>query len=489
MPLAWAARQVFTGEKLDEANKFSPLFRQDREHLHDDDLLKNLAELHRAATANAKPKLQAVPGQFVASIQPYPEGCTQANTLTPSLLRVRPYDTTRAALRREVYCFPRGIILSPYASYVHFLYVYPRSLLLNNKQSSFKRARNILVRVQLMESDKTGLWELGEGLRCIYGKAGGSALTTQAYAAVSHHTSSPGFYEEVKIELPVNLTEHHHIFFTFYHVAVASSKGDKHGRRETPLGFAFLPVLPDGVHQINGTFDLQVAHAETRYDQFVLPAFYTRSQDLPNAPAKGPMLRWLDKGRPLFSVTCRTHSTILADDDHLRNFFRICQESDWGRISDKELLDAVKALHALKTETMIHHLPVLFNVLFRCLPAPPPESEVPRNIIKFLVFAVSEITKVGQSVKDKDPGRTMILQYIYHTFDTPHQPTSRTVHSELVRGILQLRADEQVLKPKFLDELNHNLWFFLQIINKSMAQHLYNEGNLSAPRQARFSKV
>ena len=45
MPFAWAVRPLFSGwEQLDTTSEFSPLFRQDRERMSNEDLLRMLAE-------------------------------------------------------------------------------------------------------------------------------------------------------------------------------------------------------------------------------------------------------------------------------------------------------------------------------------------------------------------------------------------------------------------------------------------------------------
>ena len=97
---------------------------------------------------------------------------------------------------------------------------------------------------------------------------------------MSHHTEWPGYYEEVKIELPPNLNDRHHLFFTFFHVVVSSKKKER--EKKTPIGFAFLPVLTDKGQHAAGDFDLPVASAEHRYDtggtNYILPPNYTRAR-------------------------------------------------------------------------------------------------------------------------------------------------------------------------------------------------------------------
>lgn len=54
---------------------------------------------------------------------------------------------------------------------------------------------------------------------------------------------SPQFYDEIKIQLPLNITEGHHILFTFVHVSCKSGKSLQ--TIETPIGYSvcFLVFL------------------------------------------------------------------------------------------------------------------------------------------------------------------------------------------------------------------------------------------------------
>ncbi len=47
---------------------------------------------------------------------------------------------------------------------------------------------------------------------------GNEHFCAHATTAVSYHNKAPDFYEEVKVALPVNVTEQHHILFTFFHI-------------------------------------------------------------------------------------------------------------------------------------------------------------------------------------------------------------------------------------------------------------------------------
>ncbi len=49
-----------------------------------------------------------------------------------------------------------------------------------------------------------------------------------------HLCRSPEFYEEVKMKIPANLTDNHHLLFTFYHI---SCQPKQNIPLETPVGY------------------------------------------------------------------------------------------------------------------------------------------------------------------------------------------------------------------------------------------------------------
>lgn len=96
-----------------------------------------------------------------------------------------------------------------------------------------------------------------KGMKTIFGKSSCPEFTNEVYSAVTYHNKSPGtffyyfsilrwvflfnsffsdFYEEVKIKLPSNLREYHHILFSFYHISCQGQRREQH-TLETPVGY------------------------------------------------------------------------------------------------------------------------------------------------------------------------------------------------------------------------------------------------------------
>lgn len=76
-------------------------------------------------------------------------------------------------------------------------------------------ARNIAVKVQLMCGER----QPQDAAYAIFGKSSNPRYVCEAYTTVSYHQRCPSFYDEIKIKLPADLDDRHHLLFTFYHVS------------------------------------------------------------------------------------------------------------------------------------------------------------------------------------------------------------------------------------------------------------------------------
>lgn len=61
-----------------------------------------------------------------------------------------------------------------------------------------------------------------------------------------HHNTTPAWYEEIKMKLPLQLTSQHHILFSFVHVSCNLSKKKDNQLLENPVGYSWLPLLCKG---------------------------------------------------------------------------------------------------------------------------------------------------------------------------------------------------------------------------------------------------
>uniref|UniRef100_A0A669BPK5 Dedicator of cytokinesis 10 n=1 Tax=Oreochromis niloticus TaxID=8128 RepID=A0A669BPK5_ORENI len=295
MPFAWSVRLVSVFKDnhgaLDRESRFSPLFKQESNKISTDDLIKLVAE--------KTSKLQTIPGTLDIALDYVP--MEHPNCVTSSYIPVKPFeDLTKHQPTVEVEEFAQDAtkFIQPHRVYKNHIYVYPKHLKYDS-QKSFAKARNLSVYVEFRSSDE----EVEKPLKCIYGKPGGPVFTTTACSTVLHHSQSPDFYDEVKIELPTQLHEKHHLLFSFYHVTCdinAKTNSKRKETLETPVGYSWLPLLKEG-RVSTQEFNIPVSCN--------LPPGYLAIKEASNTK-NGADVKWVDGGKPIFKVSTNVISTV-----------------------------------------------------------------------------------------------------------------------------------------------------------------------------------
>ncbi|XP_065137880.1 dedicator of cytokinesis protein 10 isoform X6 [Paramisgurnus dabryanus] len=464
MPFAWSVRSVFKDNQgmVDRESRFSPLFKQDGNKISTEDLIKLITEYKRAEKTS---KLQTIPGSLEINVDCVPMECP--NCVTSSYVPLRPFeDGNLHAATVEVEEFQQNSpkFAHPYTVYKNHIYVYPKHLKYDS-QKSFAKARNIAVHVEFRSSDE----ENTKPLKRIYGKPGGPVFTTTAWSTVLHHSQNPDFYDEVKIELPTHIHEKHHLLFSFYHVTCdinAKTSSKKKEALETPVGYAWLPLLKDG--QLSSQeFNIPVS--------CTLPGGYLLIKE-PSSNKNGSDVKWVDGGKPIFKMSTLVLSTVYTQDPHLNGFFRQCQnrESDLSQPPTSNFLNSLKGLLSMeKIHVIIRFLPVIFNQLFKVITQNDTE-EVTTSTTRVLVHILAKCHE--QNLQH------YLHSYIKFVFKT-ETCGFRTVHEELAKGMTSdLKSNEQAVIRNIL----RFSWFFMEIMTKSMAQHLVDSVKLKLPRPQRF---
>uniref|UniRef100_A0A2K6KAZ4 Dedicator of cytokinesis 11 n=1 Tax=Rhinopithecus bieti TaxID=61621 RepID=A0A2K6KAZ4_RHIBE len=462
MPFAWAARPIFkdTQGSLDLDGRFSPLYKQDSSKLSSEDILKLLSEYKKPE----KTKLQIIPGQLNITVECVPVDLS--NCITSSYVPLKPFEKNCQNITVEVeefvpemtkYCYPFTI-------YKNHLYVYPLQLKYDS-QKTFAKARNIAVCVEFRDSDESD----ASALKCIYGKPAGSVFTTNAYAVVSHHNQNPEFYDEIKIELPIHLHQKHHLLFTFYHVSCEiNTKGTtkKQDTVETPVGFAWVPLLKDG--RII-TFEQQLPVSAN------LPPGYLNLNDAESRRQCNVDIKWVDGAKPLLKIKSHLESTIYTQDLHVHKFFHHCQLIQSGsKEVPGELIKYLKCLHAMEIQVMIQFLPVILMQLFRVLTNMTHEDDVPINCTMVLLHIVSKCHEEGLD--------SYLRSFIKYSFrpEKPSAPQAQLIHETLATTMIAiLKQSADFLS---INKLLKYSWFFFEILAKSMA-------NILLPRGQRFPET
>ncbi|XP_060625528.2 dedicator of cytokinesis protein 9 isoform X14 [Anolis sagrei] len=467
MPFAWAARTLFkdASGSLDKNARFSALYKQDSNKLSNEDLLKFLADFRKP---EKMAKLPVILGNLDITIDNVSPDIS--NFVSSSYIPMKQFEnSTKAVVTFEVEefvpCIPKHT--QPFTIYNNHLYVYPKHLKYDS-QKSFAKARNIAVCIEFKDSDD----EDSVPLKCIYGRPGGPIFTKQAFATVLHHHQNPEFYDEIKIELPTQLHEKHHLLFTFYHVSCdSSSKGTtkKKDTVETLVGYSWLQLLKDG-RVVTNEQHIPVA--------VYLPSGYLNSQEPGTNKHSGPEVKWVDGGKPLLKISTHLVSTIYTQDQHLNNFFHYCQKTESGaQALGAELVKYLKSLHAMEGHVMIAFLPTILNQLFRVLTRATQE-EVAVNVTRVIIHVVAQCHEEGLD--------SYLRSYVKYAYKAEPYIASeyKTVHEELAKSMTA------ILKPSadFLtsNKLLKYSWFFFEILIKSMAQHLLENAKVKLLRNQRF---
>ncbi|XP_046801716.1 dedicator of cytokinesis protein 9 isoform X4 [Lucilia cuprina] len=476
-PFGWAAKPLFRSysNELDTEKdgefEFNTIYRQEVNKLKDEELLKLLAEYRKPDKLS---KLTVIPGQlklmieevekvegsFTKSLVPLVNSTCPPNK--PVTLEITEFQSTS---ERDCH---------PFTTFCNHLFVYPLNLQFDS-QKIFSRARNITVVVELRDSDH----ENSKPLKCIYGRPGQDFLVSQIACPVLHHNTTPLWYEELKLRLPLGIFPEHHLLFSFYHVSCnLGKKRDANATFETPIGYAWLPLLQKG--KIN--LDEQVIPVAA-----TLPVGYLSIQPLGLGKGNcGPDIQWIDNQRPLFGVALRMDSTVHTADQHLHNLFAHSERLlEGGKTTampaETETCKILKAAHAIDITTLINYLPTILNELFTLLVHTQSE-EVGLNIIRLLINIIHMITE--------EAGRKELLtSYVTYVFHAPYfsQKISRTVHGELCKHL------PSILHPNNTDFLVVNKFMrysgiFFDLIVKSMSQHLLDTGRIRMLRNERFPK-
>ncbi|XP_074048043.1 dedicator of cytokinesis protein 9 isoform X6 [Macrotis lagotis] len=467
MPFAWAARTLFkdSSGNLDKNARFSALYRQDSNKLSNEDMLKLLADFRKP---EKMAKLPVILGNLDITIDNVSSDFP--NYVNSSYIPTKQFEhSTKTLVTFEVEefvpCIPKHT--QPFTIYNNHLYVYPKSLKYDS-QKSFAKARNIAICIEFKDSDE----EDSQPLKCIYGRPGGPVFTRSSSAAVLHHHQNPELYDEIKIELPTQLHEKHHLLFTFYHVSCDnSSKGStkKKDVVETQVGYSWLPLLKDG----------RVVTSEQHIPVSAnLPSGYLGYQELGMGKHHGPEIKWVDGGKPLLRVSTHLVSTVYTQDQHLHNFFQYCQKTESGaQALGNDLVKYLKSLHAMEGHVMIAFLPTILNQLFRVLTRTTQE-EVAVNVTRVIIHVVAQCHEEGLE--------SHLRSYVKYAYKAEPFVASeyKTVHEELAKSMTT------ILKPSadFLtsNKLLKYSWFFFEVLIKSMAQHLIENSKVKLLRNQRF---
>ncbi|KAG7223180.1 hypothetical protein INR49_015788 [Caranx melampygus] len=340
-------------------------FKQEGDRLSDEDLYKFLADMRRPSSVLRR--LRPVTAQLKIDISPAPD--QPHYCLSPELLHVKPYPDLRVRPTKEVQEFPARHVYTPHTTYRNLLYVYPQSLNFSSRQGS---VRNIAVKVQFMAAeDPSHLWKVS----C-------AEFMKEAYTPVIYHNKSPEFYEEMKMKIPANLTDNHHLLLP---VSV----------EKPPPSYSVL------------TPDVQL-----------------------------PGMKWVDNHKGVFNVEVTAASSVHTQDPHLDKFFTlvyVLEEYSFPfRLKDViiteanmegELKASMAALRGALLDTCVRFLHQLLNKLIQLIIYPPVISgqivNLGRHAFEAMALLVNQMHKNLEGNQDQHGRNNLLASYIHYCFRLP----------------------------------------------------------------------
>ncbi|XP_056388862.1 dedicator of cytokinesis protein 7 isoform X16 [Hyla sarda] len=504
-------------------------FKQEGDRLSDEDLYKFLADMRRPSSVLRR--LRPITAQLKIDISPAPENPSYC--LTPELLQVKPYPDSRVRPTREILEFPARDVYVPNTIYRNILYVYPQSLNFANRQGS---ARNITVKVQFMSGE-----DPSNAMPVIFGKSSCPEFSKEAYTAVVYHNRSPDFHEEIKIQLPATLTDHHHLLFTFYHVSCQQKQNTP---LETPVGYTWIPMLQNGRLKTGQLF-LPVSLEKPPQAYSVLS---------PEVPLPG--MKWVDNHKGVFNVEVVSVSSVHTQDQSLDKFFALVHALDEHmfpvRIGDirimennleSELKSSILALNSAQLEPVVHFLHLLLDKLILLVVRPPVIAGQIVNLGQASFEAMASITnrlhKNLEGNQDQHGRNNLLASYIHYVFRLPNtdpnspsqgpgglggsmhyatmartanRPASLNLNrsrslsnsnpdisgtptspDDEVRSIIGSKLFHEELALQWVvcsgavrEATLQQAWFFFELMVKSMVHHLYFADKLDSARKHRF---
>lgn len=437
----------------------SNFYKHEIDKASDEDLFKFLAELKKQPSSIKK--IKPIPGTLMMDLSMC---CSEPpNVLSPELAPLDLRVDANIRPTKQVLEFPTKDVFAPHSLFRNLLFVYPKHLNFANRQGS---ARNIAIKVEVFDGVNP------EPLNIIFGKSSCAEMSKEVFTNVSYHTKTPSFSDEMKMALPTRLSTDHHLLFTFYHVSCQPKKDST--ELESVVGYSWLPLLRDR-RLVSGEFWLPVC-TDTPPSQYFLM----------HPDVQLPNMRWVDNHKGLFNISLDPISTIHTLDENLDRFI----EGVAGVEGHEDLTRALTFLSSAKVRSLVEFMHVVLNKLIKLMLSPPVGEGKMVDLLRQKCFET--MNEVVQKV-DSNPliptnhlsHNQVLLTYVNcycqcGPFNNQARPPSKLLHEELVQQWTNS-------KGAGLSLCFNNSPFLLQLILKSMGDHLMSPDRLKIPRKQRFS--
>eukprot|EP00727_Mastigamoeba_balamuthi_P014557 m51a1_g9726 putative dedicator of cytokinesis protein 6 (1846) ;mRNA; f:1490692-1498721 len=324
-----------------------------------------------------------------------------------------------------------------YMDYRNCLYIYPESVNLSKLSG-----KNIAIKVQMLPVDN----KKSQALQAVLNSTSGLPFDEYTHTAITYHSKTPIFVDEIKLAIPPNFSPQLHVLFTFVHV-------NMHKKKEAPaseiLGYSFMPVFTSSNTLTCGDIMLPVA------------------ADLPDGYVSLPdsAIKYIDSKAALFRVVVRPMSTVFPTDKFLLQFF-LCQEPTTPLIDLRTAMENLSKVHARK---FVRWLPVIFHELLRAMckfPEISPDA--------FAAF-VNVLDRLDNEIPRAESNEFLdwYVKHAWVSMQSKHKDFQTDVHDEICKNWVHSLLG--TLKCN-VDSVNKLSWFFFQLVNKSVVCKAYADG-------------
>uniref|UniRef100_A0A1I7T4N4 PH domain-containing protein n=1 Tax=Caenorhabditis tropicalis TaxID=1561998 RepID=A0A1I7T4N4_9PELO len=531
---AWTARPVFPELRNDVSSPLPSatstlssgflkgealqLFRCEPNRFSDQDLQKSLQEFSKLE----KQSKMIVPNASVSiSLNTRANVLDYLNRVNPSLYPLNPWkpEDSKAPPVFQLQTFGDQPS-QPHTTLTNLLYIYPLALKYDS-QKAFSKARNILCTVRFVRGE-----EAIPEKAMVDRMSPAGPYCISSTCSIQHHQQNPVFGEEMKAQLPLNLTPSDHLLFSFSHISVAGNSNQKTSEStETPIGYSWLPLVWKKDRLVlesdEQEFALPVA--------IDLPQNYYRSKPtgmLGKGEESSSEVRWVDQ-KPLFRVRLRLVSSVFTTDSKLQSFFQACDRlSAKGIIGDaadsslkrmvksksssppdltqqhprscspiadslmnrsqsledtdphlKHLLQTIRLLSDVPFDSLLVYLPIVLGRLFAILPQAPTDQ--------LALATIRSIVSICDACCQHDKPQVVRRFVKNHFADSCQQFVSHdaTIYSVICRHLPTLMRE---MPPEQLAQLYRQLWVLTDAVTKSMAQTMCAEQLNKVSQRDRF---
>ncbi|CAD6184343.1 unnamed protein product [Caenorhabditis auriculariae] len=522
---AWAARPLFPDLRPDAPSPLQPTpawarggevlqcYRCEANRLSDSDLQRYLSDFSKVEKAYKfiiPSGLISLSIDLKANVSDFPQ------RLNPSLYPLKPWNRALESdvppvFQLQIFGEPAN---QPHSELFNLLYIYPLSLKYDN-QKAFSKARNIACSVRFVKGDET----IPE--KAIVDRLSASGPhTIHTTCAVQHHQQCPIFGDEIKVQLPLNLSTSDHLLFSFSHISVAGNTSVKTPEAtETPVGYAWLPLVWKKDRLVLESDEQEFA-LPVAVD---LPAHYYKSKPNPLGKGDDNEIRWVDQ-KPLFRVRLRLVSSVFTTDGKLQSFFQACDRlSSRGFVGDalgslkrrerdsksksstpssiaiaaasaiadgpstdarscspiaeanmsrspshesdyviKHLVEKIQSLCDVSFERLIVFLPIVLGRLFAILPRAPAD---------LAIATLNSIVSISDKCTEKRMSHVVrkFVRYYFVAIAEDGRCVGDSIHAAICRTLPTLLRESQS-NIEVLTVLYRQLWLLTDAIIKSMAQ-------------------